>query len=322
MSFFHGSVKRAGPSWSAWQHSFRSPTCCPRTSARCPALCASISASKRRSPRFRLWTGTGVQPGHQRRLLARGVAQAGRSRDPAGQRQHPRVRGDSMIHVSQATALVENTCRCSNSALRQAPASMMRSVISLAASWGTGLVSRWASAHCRMPCAWRPPPPQPRHRYRNDDQWSRPPHSVRRGGQQPEADPHRPSEFTFAMGHAALFAFPNDNDQVEAYPVEDVNAPAVIAQNANVVSVNATLEVDLQGACNSDIATVDNIAPRANSLISGAALMPRPAGSRSSPAIRRRPAGRRLRASYPKLSGPVTTPRTYMHLPPIWATRS
>jgi acyl-CoA hydrolase len=39
---------------------------------------------------------------------------------------------------------------------------------------------------------------------------------------------------------------------VEVYPVDYVNNPFVIAQNDRVGSANATLQIDLNGACNSE----------------------------------------------------------------------
>jgi itaconate CoA-transferase len=58
--------------------------------------------------------------------------------------------------------------------------------------------------------------------------------------------------FTFAMGQKTMYDFLHDNPSVESHPVDYVNDPHVIAQNDNVVSVNATLEIDLTGACNSE----------------------------------------------------------------------
>ena len=57
--------------------------------------------------------------------------------------------------------------------------------------------------------------------------------------------------FTFAMGQKAMYDFLNDNPAVESAPVDYVNDPRIIAQNDNVISINATIEIDLTGACNS-----------------------------------------------------------------------
>ncbi len=60
------------------------------------------------------------------------------------------------------------------------------------------------------------------------------------------------SVFTFAMGQKAMYDFLNDNPAVESAPVDYVNDPRIIAQNDNVISINATIEIDLTGACNSE----------------------------------------------------------------------
>jgi itaconate CoA-transferase len=60
------------------------------------------------------------------------------------------------------------------------------------------------------------------------------------------------SVFTFAMGDRAFYDFLDDNPSMHSAPVQTVNDPRHIAKNDNVVSVNATLQVDLGGACNSE----------------------------------------------------------------------
>ena len=60
------------------------------------------------------------------------------------------------------------------------------------------------------------------------------------------------SVFTFAMGDRQLYDFMDDNPALHALPVNLVNDPRHIAKNDNVVSVNGTLQVDLGGACNSE----------------------------------------------------------------------
>ena len=58
--------------------------------------------------------------------------------------------------------------------------------------------------------------------------------------------------FTFAMGQKAMYDFLSDNPAVESAPVDYVNDPRIIAQNDNVISINATIQIDLTGACNSE----------------------------------------------------------------------
>src|SRR3546814_17486470 len=58
--------------------------------------------------------------------------------------------------------------------------------------------------------------------------------------------------FTFSMGDTAFYEWLDYNQAVYSLPVDLVNDPRHIAKNDNVVSVNATLQVDLSGACNSE----------------------------------------------------------------------
>lgn len=60
------------------------------------------------------------------------------------------------------------------------------------------------------------------------------------------------SVFTFAMGDRAFYDFLDDNPAIHSAPVQVVNDPRHIAKNDKVVSVNATLQIDLGGACNSE----------------------------------------------------------------------
>ena len=52
---------------------------------------------------------------------------------------------------------------------------------------------------------------------------------------------------TFLMGTQKLYEFADDNPVIEMMPVDFVNNPMVIGQNDNMVSINAALQVDLQG---------------------------------------------------------------------------
>jgi itaconate CoA-transferase len=62
----------------------------------------------------------------------------------------------------------------------------------------------------------------------------------------------RKSIFTNAFGTKSVYEFMDDNPGIESYPVSYTNDPAVIAQNDNMFSINAILEVDLLGQCNSE----------------------------------------------------------------------
>ena len=52
---------------------------------------------------------------------------------------------------------------------------------------------------------------------------------------------------TFALGSAELYSWLDGNAEVAFLPVETVNDPTVISRNANLVSINGALSVDLYG---------------------------------------------------------------------------
>lgn len=58
--------------------------------------------------------------------------------------------------------------------------------------------------------------------------------------------------FTSSPGTRELYEFIDDNPSMESYPVSHTNDPAVIRLNDNMISINATIEVDLTGQCNSE----------------------------------------------------------------------
>jgi itaconate CoA-transferase len=119
--------------------------------------------------------------------------------------------------------------------------------------------------------------------------------------------------YTFAMGDRALYDFLHDNRSLEAHPVDYVNDPRTIARNARMFSVNATLQIDLQGACNSEA-----IGPRQYSASGGQLDFVRGAfaaeGGRSVLACHSTAAGGTVSRIVPWLHGPVTTPRNDTHI--------
>ena len=62
----------------------------------------------------------------------------------------------------------------------------------------------------------------------------------------------RKNVFTFSAGDRRTYECMNDNPSMESYPASYVNDPAVIARNHNMISVNSVLEVDLLGQCNAE----------------------------------------------------------------------
>ena len=58
--------------------------------------------------------------------------------------------------------------------------------------------------------------------------------------------------FTFAAGSARTYEFLDDNPYCEAHPVSYTNNPEIVARNNQLISVNAAIEVDLTGQCCSE----------------------------------------------------------------------
>ncbi|MEJ2457247.1 MAG: acetyl-CoA hydrolase/transferase C-terminal domain-containing protein [Novosphingobium sp.] len=120
------------------------------------------------------------------------------------------------------------------------------------------------------------------------------------------------SVFTFAMGDTAFYDWLDDNQAVYSLPVDVVNDPRHIAKNDNVVSVNATLQVDLSGACNSEHMLGHQYSGSGGQLdfVRGANASN---GGISIIACRSTARDGAVSRIVPKLEGPVTTPRNDVH---------
>jgi acyl-CoA hydrolase len=57
---------------------------------------------------------------------------------------------------------------------------------------------------------------------------------------------------TFALGSQKLYRFMHRNPALEMHPVDFTNDPMMAGQNDKLVSINATLQVDLLGQCGSE----------------------------------------------------------------------
>tara|TARA_R110002033_G_scaffold558_1_gene5287 strand:- start:100548 stop:101846 length:1299 start_codon:yes stop_codon:yes gene_type:complete len=121
------------------------------------------------------------------------------------------------------------------------------------------------------------------------------------------------SVFTFALGDRALYDFLDDNPAMHSGPVDIVNDPRHIAKNKNVVSVNATLQIDLGGACNSE-----HLLGRQYSGSGGQLDFVRGAnaskGGKSIIACQSTACNGTVSRIVPRLDGPVTTPRNDTHI--------
>jgi itaconate CoA-transferase len=118
--------------------------------------------------------------------------------------------------------------------------------------------------------------------------------------------------FTFAMGQKAMYDFLNDNPAVESAPVDYVNDPHIIAQNDNVISINATIQIDLTGACNSEHMLGHQYSASGGQLdfVRGAYASK---GGKSIIAARSTAAKGKVSRIVARLDGPVTTPRIDTH---------
>ena len=65
---------------------------------------------------------------------------------------------------------------------------------------------------------------------------------------------HMPGKMvaTFALGSNKLYQFMDRNPALEMHPVDFTNPPSLAGQNDKLVSVNATLQIDLLGQCGSE----------------------------------------------------------------------
>jgi itaconate CoA-transferase len=118
--------------------------------------------------------------------------------------------------------------------------------------------------------------------------------------------------FTFAMGQKAMYDFIDNNPAIESRPVDYVNDPRVIAQNDNVISINATVQIDLTGACNSEHILGHQYSASGGQLdfVRGAYASK---GGKSIIAARSTAAKGRVSRIVACLEGPVTTPRIDTH---------
>ena len=114
--------------------------------------------------------------------------------------------------------------------------------------------------------------------------------------------------FTFALGNSRMYSLLHDNPSIASHPVDIVNDPRHIAKNPNVVSVNATLEIDLSGACNSESLGRRQYSGSGGQLdfVRGAR---RSKNGRSIIAARSTARKGQVSRIVPELTGAVTTPR-------------
>ncbi len=115
--------------------------------------------------------------------------------------------------------------------------------------------------------------------------------------------------YTLAAGDEPFYEFLNDNSSMEARPVDYVNDPNVIGQNERAVSINAFLEVGLDGEVNSEAIMGKQYSAPGGQLdfVRGAQLSK---GGKSILAAYSTAGKGTISRIVPKIEGPTTDPRT------------
>ena len=119
--------------------------------------------------------------------------------------------------------------------------------------------------------------------------------------------------FTFALGQKVMYDFIHENPAIYSHPVDYVNDPGIIARNDQVISVNATLQIDLTGACNSEHMLAHQYSASGGQLdfVRGAYASKQ---GKSIIACRSTAAKGKVSRIVARLEGPVTTPRIDTHI--------
>ncbi len=115
--------------------------------------------------------------------------------------------------------------------------------------------------------------------------------------------------YTLAAGDQPFYEFLNDNSSMEARPVDYVNDQNVIGQNDSVISINAFLEVGLDGEVNSEAIMGKQFSAPGGQLdfVRGAQLSKGGKSILAGYSTARKEAISRI---VPKIEGPTTDPRT------------
>jgi itaconate CoA-transferase len=118
--------------------------------------------------------------------------------------------------------------------------------------------------------------------------------------------------FAFCMGDRSTYEHLHENPAIEAHPVSYVNDVHVIGRNDRMVSVNATLEIDLNGACCSEHLNGRQFTGSGGQLdfVRGAYASK---GGKSIIACHSTAKDGTMSRIVARLCGPVTTPRNDVH---------
>jgi itaconate CoA-transferase len=165
----------------------------------------------------------------------------------------PRVFGDSLLHVSEVDAVVENSQpmlempaaapKPEDEAIGKAIAEMVPDGACLQLGFGglPNAVARFLEGHKDMGVHTEVFGPGMVH-------------LIKKGaitGRKKNLHP-RKHVFTVAQGDQDMLDFMDDNPAMASYPVSYTNRPEVIAQNDKMISINSIIQVDLLGQCNAE----------------------------------------------------------------------
>ena len=162
----------------------------------------------------------------------------------------PRTHGRSFIHISEATAVVENDNplpELPNPALRDEDEAIGKAIAEMVPNGATlqfgiggvpNAVAQYLRGHEELGI----------HSEMFTDSMVDLIEDGVANGVRKTLHP-RKAVFTFAAGSQKLYRFLDDNPYCEAHPVSYTNSPDVIARNNELISVNAAIEIDLSGQC-------------------------------------------------------------------------
>ncbi|MGB2695722.1 MAG: acetyl-CoA hydrolase/transferase C-terminal domain-containing protein [Dehalococcoidia bacterium] len=165
----------------------------------------------------------------------------------------PRIHGRSFIHISEATAVVENKVPLSElptPAARPEDEAIGRSIAEMVPDGATvqlgiggipNAVAQYLGSHKDLGI----------HSEMFTDTMVDLIEDGVANGVRKTLHPQK-AVFTFAAGSERTYRFLDDNPYCEAHPVSYTNNPDTIAKNNELMSVNAAIEVDLTGQCCSE----------------------------------------------------------------------
>lgn len=165
----------------------------------------------------------------------------------------PRVFGDSLLHISEVDAVVENTSplieykwpgsRPENDAIGNLVADLVPDGATLQLGFGSlpNVIAMKLMGHHDLGIHTEVLGPAMIE-------------LIKKGvvtGRRKNLHPLK-TVFTVAEGTKEMYRFMHDNPSMESYPVSYTNNPDIIARNDNMISINSIIQVDLLGQCNAE----------------------------------------------------------------------